>query len=248
MHTSRNIRNAGTISIYLLFCNPVKIYEVWSMKYEVWYRIWSRFDLIDRGVHVDNIAVLPWKLSTGYIQISIYMTEVLCDLTLIMAVMGHHYHVDMYSHSLRKCKMSAKSKRLSIIWSCTSKMHLHRVVLKLFTLVLVWAPSNPPLWSFSGPTNISWSEHNAENSSVMPFSCQNTAVKCPNLMPRTLELDARNVQLECRHNPPMPTHTHTHVRTHTHTHTHTHTKQNDAAQSNTRSGHNTPARHDHEMS
>ena len=36
MHTSRNIRNAGTISIYLLFCNPVKIYEVWSMKYEVW--------------------------------------------------------------------------------------------------------------------------------------------------------------------------------------------------------------------
>ena len=34
MHTSRNIRNAGTISIYLLFCNPVKIYEVWSMKYE----------------------------------------------------------------------------------------------------------------------------------------------------------------------------------------------------------------------
>ena len=32
MHTSRNIRNAGTISIYLLFCNPVKIYEVWSMK------------------------------------------------------------------------------------------------------------------------------------------------------------------------------------------------------------------------
>ena len=35
MHTSRNIRNAGTISIYLLFCNPVKIYEVWSMKYEV---------------------------------------------------------------------------------------------------------------------------------------------------------------------------------------------------------------------
>ena len=33
MHTSRNIRNAGTISIYLLFCNPVKIYEVWSMKY-----------------------------------------------------------------------------------------------------------------------------------------------------------------------------------------------------------------------
>ena len=32
MHTSRNIRNAGTISIYLLFCNPVKKY----MKYEVW--------------------------------------------------------------------------------------------------------------------------------------------------------------------------------------------------------------------
>ena len=35
MHTSRNIRNAGTISIYLLFFNPVKIYEVWSMKYEL---------------------------------------------------------------------------------------------------------------------------------------------------------------------------------------------------------------------
>ena len=35
MHTSRNIRNAGTISIYLLFCNPVKIYEVWSMKKKI---------------------------------------------------------------------------------------------------------------------------------------------------------------------------------------------------------------------
>ena len=31
MHTSRTIRNAGTINIYLLFCNPVKIYEVWSI-------------------------------------------------------------------------------------------------------------------------------------------------------------------------------------------------------------------------
>ena len=31
MHTSRTIRNAGTISIYLLFCNPVKIiYMKWS--------------------------------------------------------------------------------------------------------------------------------------------------------------------------------------------------------------------------
>ena len=34
MHTSRPIRNAGTISIYLLFCNPVKIY--------VYIKFWAR--------------------------------------------------------------------------------------------------------------------------------------------------------------------------------------------------------------
>ena len=36
MHTSIPIRNARTISIYFLFCNPVEIYEVWSIQYEVW--------------------------------------------------------------------------------------------------------------------------------------------------------------------------------------------------------------------